>query len=90
MGLCPIPHQGGELIRGLPARFSLKTIPREGFPGAQSPWTRLRRILRNFNNKQLPAVTWITQPTASGQASKAGHAVRKAHSENRRQPEKNE
>ena len=30
---------GREPVRGLPARFSLKTIPREGFPGAQSPRT---------------------------------------------------
>ena len=38
-------------------------------------------MLCSFDNEQLPAVAWITQPTASGQASEAGHAVRKAHSE---------
>jgi len=32
-------------------------------------------------NQQLPAVAWITQSTASGRASEAGPAVRKAHRE---------
>ena len=51
-------------------------------PGCKlHPRPRQWRILRNFNNKQLPAVAWIMQATASGQASKAGHAVRIAHSE---------
>jgi len=38
-------------------------------------------MLRSFDSKQLPAVAWMMQSTASGQASEAGHAVRKAHSE---------
>ena len=29
----------GTRFRGLPARFSLKTCPRAGFPSARSPWT---------------------------------------------------
>ena len=38
-------------------------------------------MLHDFDNKQLPAATWVSQSIASGQASKAGHAVRIAHSE---------
>jgi hypothetical protein len=49
-----------------------------------------RAFAANFDNQQLAAVAWMTQSTASGQASEAGHAVRKAHSENRRQAGENE
>ena len=45
------------------------------------PWTRRRRMLRDMDHQQLAAVAWMTQFTASGQASFAGLAVRKAHSE---------
>ena len=45
------------------------------------PWTRRRRMLRDMDHQQLAAVAWMTQFTASGQASEAGQAVRKAHSE---------
>ena len=45
------------------------------------PWTRRRRMLRDVDHQQLAAVAWMTQFTASGQASEAGQAVRKAHSE---------
>ena len=31
------------------------------------PRPRQRRMLRDFDNKQLPAVAWMAQPTASGQ-----------------------
>ena len=34
-----------------------------------------------MDHQQLAAVAWMTQFTASGQASEAGQAVRKAHSE---------
>ena len=45
------------------------------------PWTRRRRMLRDMDHQQLAAVAWMTQFNASGQASEAGQAVRKAHSE---------
>ena len=42
---------------------------------------RRRRILRDLPGKQFPADATVTQRTVSGQASFAGRAVRKAHSE---------
>ena len=51
-------------------------------PGCKlHPGPRQWRMLHDFDNRQLPAATWVSQSIASGQASKAGHAVRKAHSE---------
>jgi hypothetical protein len=38
-------------------------------------------MLHGLNNQRLPAAAWITQSAVPGQASKAGCAVRKAHSE---------
>ena len=54
--------KGPAWIRGLPARFSLKTGPRAGFPGARSPsghpfW----RTGFGTYNKQLPPV-WPMAP----------------------------
>ena len=45
------------------------------------PRPRHRRILRNLFIKQHSAAATMTQRTVSGQASFAGRAVRKAHSE---------
>ena len=52
------------------------------------PRPRQWRMLRSFDNKQLPAVTWITQSTASGQASEAGRAVSKRTAKTSVRPEK--
>ena len=54
------------------------------------PWTRRRRMLRDVDHQQLAAVAWMTQFTASGQASEAGQAVRMRTAKNLRQAEKNE
>ena len=45
------------------------------------PRLRLLRILRDLLIKRRPAVATVTQRAVSGQASFAGRAVRKAHSE---------
>ena len=54
------------------------------------PGPRHRRTLRNLPSKQLPAVATVTQRAVSGQASFAGQAVRKAHSESQADRPENE
>ena len=65
--------------------------PRFALPGrAALPGPRHRRILRNLLIKQFSAVAARTQRTVSGQASFAGQAVRKAHSESQADRPENE
>ena len=47
------------------------------------PWTHQWRMLRNFDNQQLSAAAWMTQSTASGQASFAGVLCAKRTAKNR-------
>ena len=49
--------------------------------GKAHPRPRQRRMQLDEKNKQLPTVASITQRPVSGQASEAGRAARKAHSE---------
>ena len=49
--------------------------------GKTHPRPRQRRMQLDEKNKQLPAVASITHRPVSGQASSAGRAARKAHSE---------
>ena len=48
------------------------------------PRPRRLRIVRNLLTEQLPAAAVRTQRIVSGQASFAGRAVRKAHSESQK------
>ena len=54
------------------------------------PRPRQRRMRLDEKNKQFPAVASITQRPVSGQASEAGRAVRKAHSESQADRPENE
>ena len=54
------------------------------------PRPRHRRMLRYLLTRQLPAVATRMQSTVSGQASFAGRAVRKAHSESQADRPENE
>ena len=54
------------------------------------PRPRLLRICRNLLSRQLAAAATRTQRTVSGQASFAGRAVRKAHSESQADRPENE
>ena len=67
--------------------FCLKA---SGGGGRPSPAPRLLRILRNLLIKQLPTAATVTQRAVSGQASFAGRAVRKAHSESQADRPENE
>ena len=58
--------------------------------GKAHPRPRQRRMQLDEKNKQLPAVASITQRPVSGQASSAGRAVRKAHSESQADRPENE
>ena len=42
------------------------------------PRPRQRRMQRDFKNKQLPAVAWMTQSTASGQPASLARCARSA------------
>ena len=54
------------------------------------PRPRQRRMQLDEKNEQLPAEAMITQRPVSGQASEAGRAVRKAHSESQADRPENE
>ena len=58
--------------------------------GKAHPRPRQRRMQLDEKNKQLPTVASITQRPVSGQASSAGRAVRKAHSESQADRPENE
>ncbi len=58
--------------------------------GKAHPRPRQRRMQLDEKNKQFPAVASITHRPVSGQASEAGRAVRKAHSESQADRPENE
>ena len=70
-------HDEGAALVLLPGRAAL-------------PGPRLLRILRNLPGKQLSAAAARTQRAVSGQASFAGRAVRRAHSESQADRPENE
>ena len=81
--------RAGHINRNLTGRMRWGFAPNPTRVGAP-PWTRRRRMLRDVDHQQLAAVAWMTQFTASGQASFAGQAVRMRTAKNLRQAEKNE
>ena len=58
--------------------------------GKAHPRPRQRRMQLDEKNKQFPAVASITHRPVSGQASEAGRAARKAHSESQADRPENE
>ena len=79
-GSVALRFRAGHTNRNWTGRMRWGFAPNPTRVGAP-PWTRRRRMLRDVDHQQLAAVAWMTQFTASGQASEVGPAVRKAHSE---------